>query len=231
MSGKKKNAAPRQVRAKKGTSGKKSTVADKKALGAKYVAAQGASPSGAKVATEATAVGAALSTLSTLELARPPLVAALDKNTGDTLTAETTLDGALDGYARASAKVAGTDASVLASLGVDEVAKRSAETTGPAPVPTDATLKEGKVSGSALGKWKRPPQVGAFQAQYKLEPLPNAPAGTPAPDWMPPGDGFATTKVEWVITGLPPAAALRLRVRAIGAEVGPWCDEVLGKAR
>ena len=63
--------------------------------------------------------------------------------------------------------------------------------------------------------------------RYRLEPAPGAPA-TP---WLPGESGYATKNVEWLIEGLPPAAAFRVQVCAIGAQVGPWSDEVLGKAR
>ena len=62
-------------------------------------------------------------------------------------------------------------------------------------------------------------------AQYKLE----GPGGTPAA-WLP-EDGFSTKTLEWKIDQLPPAAQIRVRIRAIGDEIGPWSDEVLGKAR
>jgi hypothetical protein len=56
------------------------------------------------------------------------------------------------------------------------------------------------------------------------------PAGQAPPDWSP-AEGYMTKDVEWTILGLPPAAALRVRVRSIGGEAGGWGQDVLGKAR
>ena len=53
----------------------------------------------------------------------------------------------------------------------------------------------------------------------------------PQNPWQPGEAGYGTKNVEWYVEGLPPAAAVRFQVCAIGAQVGPWSEDVLGKAR
>jgi hypothetical protein len=216
---------PPKVRAKTGTAGK--TQAEKLETSSTCLAAQAQSPVGAQVAAEAAALKAARADLVTKNQERTDILAALEKKDIEILNAEAVHDTAIQDYTHRAAIVAKDDATVLKGLGAEPVtAQRSPRATGPADVPGNVRLGPGADTGSALTRWSRPDGAGAFVAQYRLEPA----AGAPATDWTP-AEGFATNKLSWQIDGLPPAAHLRVRVKAIGAEVGPWSDEVLGRAR
>jgi hypothetical protein len=132
----------------------------------------------------------------------------------------------MSSYVRKGTEGADGNAGILTSLGID-LASAPTTVTGPAPAPTSVQIKEGAVSGQCKSTWSRPQGAAAFVAQYRLEPT----AGNPAPGEWTPAEGHHTSKVEWILDGLPPAASLRVRVRAIGGEMGDWSDEVLGKAR
>jgi hypothetical protein len=210
----------------KGKKGILTTGTKKLNKASEYLAKQTASPNAALVAAEA----------SDLTLKRDGYVKAAQKHVdaralaelaGEAeLTAEKALDASMSSYVRKGTEGADGNAGILTSLGID-LASAPTIVTGPAPAPTNVQLKEGAVSGQCKSAWSRPQGAGAFIAQYRLEPT----AGNPAPaDWLP-AEGHHTSKVEWVIDGLPPAASLRVRVRAIGDEMGDWSDEVLGKAR
>ena len=193
---------------------------------ADLLSAQITSPSGPKLALEAgdlltkrdeytAAVGVAVTAKTTAEQA-----------VADAVVAEEALNASIDTYVRRGGKIAAGSATVLTSLAID-VAAVKAPHTGPANAPTKLVVQMGADSGQSRMKWTRPTGAAAFLAQYKLEP---ATPSSPPTDWLP-AEGHATNKVEWLVDGLPPAAILRGRVRSIGAEIGAWSDEVLGKAR
>ncbi len=225
---KQKKKPPQNVRPKKGTSGMNRNA--RVALANQYVAAQATSAEGAQLANEAGSLKTAITSIQGLVGARPALLAALLKNEDDTFVADGVLDTAIGDYATKAAKVAGNDPSVLSSLGVQQAAPRAPRNDGPADIVTDVETGEGAVSGSLDVVWTRPHGAGAFLVQYKVEPATPLAPGATAPDWGP-GDGIPTKNVTITITGLPPGASVRVRVRAIGAEVGQWSAEVLGKAR
>ncbi len=226
---KKKSGSPPKARGKMGDL-RKTTAKLKKVN--EYLAAQPNSPAGSQVATQATALKAALSTYTGAAATYVTAKAAADKAESDEVAADAALDTSVKNYVNAGNEVAAGDADVLKSLAIDAAALRSAAPAGPPPAPATLTIAEGEVSGETKLKWgPRPLGVAAFVVQYKLEALPpGSPAGTPAPDWSPVG-GYHTKKLEWVVDGLPPAAAIRGRVQSIGDELGPWSDDVLGKAR
>jgi hypothetical protein len=220
-----------KLKAKTGTVAMKEV--DKLDLGQKYIAAQAASPAGAQIVPEVTALKAARQTVLTKDQEYADIKAMLDEKFIERTAAALVHNGAIDDYAYKAAKVANGDIAVLTSLGVDGAAtKRVRRVAGPADIVTDLRLDEGLTTGTSMMKWTRPVGAAAFIAQYKLELPPPAPGAPPVPpaEWLP-AEGFATKSVEWTIDGLPPAAQIRARIRAIGAQIGPWSDEVLGKAR
>ncbi len=229
MAATKKSGSPPKARGKKGNLKKLTTKLNKVAA---YLAAQGTSAVGAQVATQAAALKTARDGYVALAATHVTAAAAATKAESDTVAADAALDQAINNYVAAGNEVAAGEATVLASLAIDAAALRKAQATGPAPAPTTLSIVEGSVSGESKFRWgPRPAGAAAFVAQYKLEALPpGSPAGTPPPDWTPVG-GYHTKNVEWTIDGLPPAACIRGRVQAIGAQLGPWSDEVLGKAR
>lgn len=221
-----KNQPPPKVRPKAGTSGKTGT--QKLDLGKECLAAQAQSPVGSQIATEAAALKAARDAVIARGEELTNLRAELDKKQLELRTAESDLDTAIENYAHEAANIAKDDPSVLLGLGVEAAAtQRAPRAEGPAEMPSNVRVLLGEDSGTVIVKWTRPIGAGAFLAQYKLEPQA---AGAPPSDWSP-AEGFATKKVEWAIDNLPPAAHVRVRVRSIGAEVGPWSEEVLGRAR
>jgi hypothetical protein len=194
---------------------------------ADYLSAQATSPSGPKMATEALDLKAKRDAYVTAQNAAVTARAVADQADLDAADAEDDLDTSIGTYVRKGGVVAAGDAAVLTSLAIDVAAARGPQAEGPAPAPLNVALLMGSDSGQGKLKWARPAGVGAFVAQYRLKPTsPNTPPG----EWLPP-EGYATNKVEWLIDGVPPAALLRARVRSIGAEIGEWSVEVLGKAR
>jgi hypothetical protein len=221
-----KNPPPPKVKPKTGTGGKTQTQTLGMSQG--YLAAQAQSPVGAQIAEEAAALKAAREAVILRDEELANLQAELDKKKLELLTAGKEHDTAIENYAHRAGNIAKDDPTVLQGLGVEAAAtQRAPHAEGPADSPDNLRVLPGPASGSSIVKWTRPAGAGAFLAQYRLE---SEAGGAPAADWVP-ADGFATKKVEWPIENLPPAAHLRVRVRAIGAEVGPWSEEVLGRAR
>jgi hypothetical protein len=221
-----KNQLPPKVKPKTGTSRK--TREQKLDLSKERLAAQALSPAGSEIAAEATALKAARDSVMARSQEVTEIKAALDKKERELRLAEADHDTAIEVYAYRAGIIAKDDPIVLQSLGVEALTtQRAPRDEGPADMPANLRVVPGADSGSAIMKWSRPDGAAAFLAQYKLE---SQAADAPATDWFP-SDGFATKKVEWTIDNLPPAAHLRGRVRAIGAEVGPWSEEALGRAR
>lgn len=195
------------------------------------VSAQSTSPVGAQLAAEAGDVKAGIDAVSAANTAESKASAAYVAAHGATLDAEDDLADRMNTYARKAVKVCDDDAELLKTTAVvSNPSTRSAKDTGPAEMVTGILVLPGDESGSARVKYKRPGNAAAFIIQYQIEPASPLPAGSPPADWLP-ADGFHTKNVEWVIVGLPAGATIRVRVRAIGAQLGPWGDEVLGKAR
>lgn len=203
------------------------TVEERIEKGQEYVAAAAQSAVSADVATQVDGIKTATSALEAKLQKRRDALAVLEKLDDEVLVADGNLTKALGNYVHEAANVAGDDPEVLKGLGVDWIdPERGARIFGPAEAPTKVRIKPGDDSGASVMKWARPDGAAAFLAQFRLDP---PVAGQPA-EWQPP-EGFATKKLAWLIEGLPPGATLRGRVRAIGAELGEWSDEVLGKAR
>jgi hypothetical protein len=219
------NQLPTKVKAKAGTAGK--TQAQKLKVSQTYLAAQAQSPVGTQIAQETAALKASRDTLLSRIQERANLRAQLDEKEIEVLTAEADHDTAIQDYAHEAANIAKDDPTVLQGLGVERaLTHRGPRAARPADVPGKVRLMPGVDFGSARMKWTRPEGAGAFVAQYRIE----EPPGVATTEWTP-AEGFATSGVSWEIDGLPPAAHLRGRVRAIGAERGPWSEEVLGRAR
>jgi hypothetical protein len=230
MSAKKKTkkkppAAPAPLRPKLGVAAM--TLEEKIQKGQGYTSAAALSGAGPKVQTQVDAIKAATDDVETKLQRRRDALAVLGKIDDEIVLADGALSKALGNYAHEAANVSGDDREVLKSLGVAWIdPDRGTRDDGPAATPTKVRLAPGAESGTSLMKWARPDGAAAFLAQFRLDPpVPGQPA-----EWQPP-EGYATKKVEWLIEDLPPAATLRGRVRAIGAERGEWSDEVLGKAR
>jgi hypothetical protein len=217
---------PSKLKAKTGMSGK--TQAECLNESGAKLAAQAQSPAGTLIAAEATALKTSRDALVSKNEALTTVHAEYERAQREVVNAEAEHIDAIETYARRAAIIAKGDITVLQSLGVEAAAtQRIPRAQGPADVPANLRVLPGEDSGSTIVKWARPRGAGAFLAQYKLEsPAEDAPSS----DWLP-AEGFATTKVEWWIENLPPAAHLRVRVRSIGAEIGPWSEEVLGRAR
>jgi hypothetical protein len=196
-------------------------------LSAKYLSNQKTSPQGPQVAAEATDLQTKRDALVAREKEYSDIHAELLAKGQDVTAADDDHDASIAAYATKAAIVAKNDPEVLKSLGVDAAATTRTAHEGPAAVVTGIFTLEGPTSGSSYARWARPPGAAAFLVRYRLEPAPGAP---PAP-YQPSENGYATKGVEWLIEGLPPAAAFRIQVCAIAAQVGPWSDEVLGKAR
>jgi hypothetical protein len=217
---------PSKLKAKTGMSGK--TQAECLDDSGAKLAAQAQSPAGTLIAAEATALKASRDALLSKNETLTNVAAEYDRAQRDVLKAEGEHIDAIETYARRAAILAKGDITVLQSLGVEAAAtQRTPRAQGPAEVPGNLRVLPGEDSGSVIVKWARPRGVGAFLSQYRLEsPAEDAPSSA----WLP-AEGFATTKVEWSIENLPPAAHLRVRVRSIGAELGPFSEEMLGRAR
>ena len=203
------------------------TRVEKLDLSAGYLSAQKTSPVGTQIATETTDLQTKRDTLVTKEKEYSDLHASLLAKGQEVTGADTAHDGAIEAYAFRAGKIADGNADVLKSLGVTAAATTRTVHTGPADVVTDIFILDGPQPGSAYIRWTRPPGAAAFLVRVRLE---TAPGAAPAP-WIPHENGYPTKNVEWLIDGLPPAAAFRVQICAIGAEVGPWSAEVLGKAR
>jgi len=203
------------------------TRAEKLDLSSTYLAAQKTSPLGPQVATEAADLTTKRATLQTKEQEYVTIQASLTAKAAEVVTADEEHDGAIAKYAFEATVVAANDPEALKGLGVAAAATTRTVHVGPADVVTGIFTLEGPTSGSAYVRWPRAPGAAAFLARYRLDTAP----GAPVAPYQPSESGYATKNVEWLIEGLPPAAAFRVQVSAIGAQVGPWSDEVLGKAR
>ena len=193
-----------------------------------YLAAQAESPAGPQLATEATALKTSRDALLARDNELTLIKATYDSKLLEVVKAWDDHANAIDTYARRAIILAKGDRAVLQGLGVEFISlQRGPREKGPAGTPTNLRVAPGEDSGSVNVKWTRPRGAGAFLAQYKLEPLS---ADAPPSDWLP-AEGFATKNVEWSLDNLPPSAQVRVRVRAIGARIGPWSDEALGRAR
>ena len=195
------------------------------------VAAQAQSPVGSQLTNEIADVKAAITAVGTANTAHDTAAATLATAQTNVITAEDGLVDAMNAYAQKAVKISKNDPAVVKTTAVQTVSNvRQPKDTGPAAVVTGISAVPWKETGQSKVHWKRPPGAAAFIAQYMLEPTSPPAPGAPPPQWLP-SDGYSTKNVEWIIDGLPPAANLRVRIRAIGAELGPWSDEVLGKAR
>jgi hypothetical protein len=193
-----------------------------------YLAAHAESPVGAQIAAEATTLKTSRDALLARDNELTLIKATYDSKVLDLVKAWDDHANAIDTYARRAVIIAKGDRAVLQGLGVEFISlQRGPRAKGPAGTPTNVRVAPGEDSGSVNVKWARPRGAGAFLAQYKLEPLS---ADAPPSDWFP-AEGFATKNVEWLIDNLQPIAQVRVRVRAIGAEIGPWSEEALGRAR
>jgi hypothetical protein len=195
------------------------------------VAAQAQSPVGAQLTAEITDVKTAVTAVTTAGTAETNAAAALATAKDNVVSAEDNLIDKMNAYSTKAIKVTGGNLDLLKTTAVQAVSgQHGPRDNGPAGVVTGVGVGAGPESGQAQIHWKRPHGAAAFIAQYMLEPASPPPAGAPPPQWLP-SEGYHTKKVEWLITGLPPAAAIRVRIRAIGAEIGAWSDDVIGKAR
>jgi hypothetical protein len=233
----KKNAQPKPKKPKKPSTLRAKAIpaddpqADLLTRAQDMVSAQGTSSVGASLAPEAAAVKAAIATVQAKTLAQHNAAAVLATADSDVVDAVTDLVSSMTDFTNKALKVSKNDPKLLASLAVPSLPTvRGPKDTGPAAAVTGINLAEGTLSGDLDCKWARPKGAAAFVLQYKVEPAGPPQPGTQAPDWLP-GEGYFTKNIDWTITGLPPAASVRVRIRAIGAQVGPWSDEVLGKAR
>jgi hypothetical protein len=214
------------LKAKTGTRGKSEPEQLDQSAG--YLAAQAESPVGAQIAAEATALKAGRDALLAREDELTVIKATYDSKFVDVVKAWDDHANAIDTYARRAVIIAKGDPAVLQGLGVEILTiQRGPRDQGPASTPTNLRVLPGEDSGSVSVRWARPRGAAAFLAQYKLEPLSE---GAPPSDWLP-AEGFATKNLEWSIDNLQPSAQVRVRVRAIGAQIGPWSEEALGRAR
>jgi hypothetical protein len=220
------NQLPPMLKAKTGTRGK--SEPEQLDQSGKYLAAQAESPVGAQIVAEATALKASREALLTRDEELIAIKATYDGKFLEVAQAWDDHANAIDTYARRAVIIAKGDRAVLQGLGVEVLSiQRGPRDQGPAGAPTNLRVLAGDDSGSVIVRWSRPRGAGAFLAQYKLEPLsPDAPPS----DWFP-AEGFATKNLDWSIDNLQPIAQVRVRVRAIGAQIGPWSEEALGRAR
>jgi hypothetical protein len=149
-----------------------------------------------------------------LGLAQAELVLAIDQH-----------DEATKEYAKAAAKFAGADVSLLATLGVEAVTKRTAKgANDDVDAPAALRVSPGAQSGEARLKCDKVEHAVAYVFEYKREPA------APTDAWLPEG-GIQTKHLSTSITGLAPGQAIRARARAIGGVAGPWSAEVIGRSR
>jgi hypothetical protein len=190
-------------------------------LGQKYVSSQATGDPQNKLQAQAQDVGAKRAAVVKLLGDKSALQAQLGKNAADLVVADVEYVGSLVAYANAASTFANGDASVLATVGVDEAAKptKPADEVIVAPV---LKVVAGAVEGTVELKCDRVPHAGAFVFEYKLEP------SQPTDPWL----GNITTKLaKTTVTGLAPAQLVRGRVRAVGVVPGPWSVEVVGRAK
>lgn len=198
---------------------------DKLGLGAFYLAAQVKADPQNKLGPQAAALSAACQSITTKLGLRVDLKAQAAANNANITREISRLNAALMDYARAAARLAGTDALVLGTLGVVAAKKGGPRGANKVPdAPTGLVISVGATPGEALLKCRKVAYAGAYVFEYKLEP------SQPADPWLPDG-GIQTMLVSATVKGLAPSQQIRVRVRAIGALSSAWSEAVVGRAR
>jgi hypothetical protein len=218
MGSARKHPAPARVRPKVGDRQNRDA---RLATGQKYVSGQATADTQNKLQQEAQAVATTRTSLVALLGKRSDLRAQLDATQAAIVVGDAQYGQALTAYAGAAATLAGGDASLLASLGVQQ----AQAPTNPADVVLGIPvlrIDPGPVDGDAKLKCGQVPHAGSYLFQYKLEP------SQPTDPWL---GNIATKLVSTMLHGLPHAQLIRGRVQAIGVAPGPWSVEVVGRAK
>ena len=214
----KKHPAPAKVRPKVGAKKSRNKLL---ATGQAYISAQPQGDPQNKLQNEIQAVVTTRTSLTALLGTRSNLKAQVTKNNGDIVVADANYQTAVGNYATAAGVFSAGDASVLANLGVAEALKptKPADEILVAPV---LKLAQGLAAGELALRCNKVAHAGAYVFEYKPEP------SLPTDPWV----GNVTTKlVATTVSGLAAAQLIRARVRAVGATLGPWSVEVVGRAK
>lgn len=189
-----------------------------------YVAAQGLADPQNKLGPEAATLAAARANVIALLGNRVDLKAKTDINEAALVIAVDAHDTAQKDYANAAARFAGSDVSLLSTLGVETAKPTAKIAINEVDAPTDVVIMEGANPGDAPVKCRRVAHAGSYMFQYKLEP------SRPEDPWLPEG-GIQTKYARTILTDLLPGQPIRVRICAIGGVTGPWSEEVVGRAR
>ena len=201
------------------------SLSAKLALGKSYLAAQQQADPQNKLGPQTTALRTSCDSIDTRLELKGELDAKAEANNAEIIRSIGPLNIALVDYGRAAARVAGTDAALLGALGVTAAKKRAPKGATPVPrAPTHLVISAGATPGEVVLKCRKVAHAGAYVFEYKLEP------SQPTDPWLPNG-GIQTMLVSATVSRLAPSQQIRARVRAIGAMVGPWSEEVVGRAR
>jgi hypothetical protein len=191
--------------------------AQRMALAASYLAAQKKSPAGAAVGPEAERLRSArewtADCLRRRGLCRKGDDLGYDPG-ADLCAADRALGDAILGYAFAAARASMGDPSVLASLG-----PQPPPTWSTTPICREVQVRPGERPGQAVVTYRCEENGVSFMIQYR-------PQAEGSADGWGPRNEVVTDLDRCVIDGLAPAAAIRVRVRAIGKDPGPWSAEV-----
>lgn len=218
----KKHPKPARVRPKTGIS--KAKLDGKLAISATYVSAQATNDPQNKLKDQASALTKVRTDLTGLLGKRIDLKQQKEANDASIVVAIAAHDQAVTDYAVEAARIAEGDRSLLTTYGVQAAADPVKGAHDDVGVTSHLSILEGDVQGEARFRCRKVPYAGAYVFEYKLEP------SQPTDPWLPPG-GIITTHVEAKISGLAPGQLVRGRVRAVGGVLGPWSDEVVGRAK
>lgn len=198
---------------------------DKLSLGGTYMTAQSqaAAPLGEKVATQAAALKQAHGMLVQKVADRKNLDDLILIKDGEITAAIQDYDAALQEYALGAVKAANGDVVTLTTLGVTPASTSKSKIVGPPEAPGNVRVLAGPTPGSLIVKHNRPAGAGSFAVQYKLEP------SQPGDPWQAP-ETLQSKLAVHALDGLAAAQLVRVRVRALGDEWGPFSIEVVGRA-
>lgn len=198
---------------------------DKLGLGGTYMTAQAqaAAPLGEKVAAQAATLKQMHDTLVKKVAERKTLDDLIVVKDGEITAAVQDYDAALQEYALGAVKAADGDVVTLTTLGVTPATTSKSKIVGPPEAPRNVRVLAGPAPGSLIVKHSRPAGSGSFAVQYKLEP------SQPEDPWQAP-EALQSKSAVHELDGLAAAQLVRVRVRALGDEWGPFSVEVVGRA-
>jgi hypothetical protein len=186
-----------------------------------YIAGQAAGDTNQALATQAQALSTARKMVVDTQQKRTNLLAALDAVQTDLVVAIDVHDFAMRDYAEGAAKYCGSDASLLAKLGVQAASKPGSSAPVAVAAPAKVSITPGAAFGEALVKCGTVAGAAAYVFEFQLE------SALPTDPWI---QAALTKHASAVVTGLAQGQHIRVRVRAVGTSPGPWSAVVVGAA-